>query len=168
MAAAEDLDKIAEQEDRLVFERFDEAVAFDIGSAIRARGLAENFPIIVDIRLWDRALFYCALPGSTVNNTEWARRKINVVRTFHRSSYRMVLQKSRTDRTFPVGDALRIDDYVLAGGGFPIRVKGVGVVGAIAVSGLPERQDHEVVVAALCAHLGIPGDELALPPVSNS
>lgn len=168
MAAAEDLDKIAEQEDRLVFERFDEAVAFDIGAAIRARGLSENFPIIVDIRLWDRALFYCALPGSTVNNTEWARRKINVVRTFHRSSYRMVLQKSRTDRTFPVGDALPIDDYVLAGGGFPIRVKGVGVVGAIAVSGLPERQDHEVVVAALCAHLGIPGDELALPPVSSS
>ncbi|CAN7242470.1 heme-degrading domain-containing protein [Aminobacter sp. LjRoot7] len=168
MAAAEDLEKIAEQEDRLVFDRFDEAVAFDIGSAIRARGLAENFPIIVDIRLWDRALFYSALPGSTVNNTDWARRKINVVRTFHRSSYRMVLQKARSDRTFPVGDALPIDDYVLAGGGFPIKVKGVGVIGAIAVSGLPERQDHEVVVTAIADHLGIPSRELALPPVANS
>ncbi|GAA2830009.1 uncharacterized protein (UPF0303 family) [Aminobacter aminovorans] len=168
MAAAEDLKKLAEQEDRLVFDRFDEAVAFDIGTAIRARGVTEKFPIIVDIRLWDRALFYCALPGSTVHNTEWARRKINVVRTFHRSSYRMVLHKARTDRTFAVGDALPIDDYVLAGGGFPIRVKGVGVVGAIAVSGLPERQDHEVVVAAICEHLGIPSHDLALPPVANS
>ncbi|WP_395450149.1 heme-degrading domain-containing protein [Aminobacter sp. UC22_36] len=164
MAAAEDVKKIAEQEARLVFEGFDEATAFEIGAAIRARGLAENFPIIVDIRLWDRALFYCALPGSTVHNADWARRKINVVRTFHRSSYRMVLHKARTDRTFAVGDALPIDDYVLAGGGFPIRVKGVGVVGAIAVSGLPERQDHEVVVAAICAHLGIPSQELALGP----
>jgi uncharacterized protein (UPF0303 family) len=63
MAAAEDLEKIAEQEYRLVFDAFDEAVAFEIGVAIRARGLAENFPIIVDIRLWDRALFYCALPS---------------------------------------------------------------------------------------------------------
>ncbi|MBT1159768.1 heme-degrading domain-containing protein [Aminobacter anthyllidis] len=164
MAAAEDLEKIAEQEDRLVFDRFDEAIAFEIGSAIRTRGLSENFPIIVDIRLWDRALFYCALSGSTVNNTDWARRKINVVRTFHRSSYRMVLSKARSDRTFPVGDALPIDDYVLAGGGFPIKVKGVGVIGAIAVSGLPERQDHEVVVAAIADYLGIPRSELALGP----
>ncbi|PWK65740.1 heme-degrading domain-containing protein [Aminobacter sp. AP02] len=168
MAAADDLEKIAEQEARLVFEGFDEATAFEIGSAIRARGLADSLPIIVDIRLWDRALFYCALPGSTVNNTEWARRKFNVVKMFHRSSYRMVLQKARADRTFPVGDALPIEDYVLAGGGFPIRVKGVGVIGVIAVSGLPERQDHEVVVGAICDHLSIDRQDLALPPVSNS
>lgn len=168
MAAAEDIKKIAEQEARLVFDGFDEATAFEIGSAIRARGLSENLPIIVDIRLWDRALFYCALPGSTVNNTEWARRKVNVVRMFHRSSYGMVLKKARDDRTFPVGDALPIEDYVLAGGGFPIRVKNAGVIGAIAVSGLPERQDHEVVVAAVCDHLGIDRQELVLPPVTNS
>lgn len=168
MAAAEDISKIAKQESRLLFEAFDEATAFDIGSAIRARGLAERFPIVVDIRMWDRTLFYCALPGSTVGNSEWTRRKINVVKMFHRSSYRMVLQKAREDRTFPVGEALPIEDYVLAGGGFPIRIKGVGVVGAIAVSGLPERQDHEVVVGALCDHLGIDRQELALPPVSSS
>lgn len=168
MAAADDVKKIAEQEARLVFDGFDEAAAFEIGSAIRARGLAEKFPIVVDIRLWDRTLFYCALPGSTVSNTEWARRKFNVVRMFHRSSYRMVLTKAREDRTFPVGEALPIEDYVLAGGGFPIRVKGTGVIGSIAVSGLPERQDHEVVVAAICDHLGIDRQELALPPVSKS
>lgn len=164
MAAADDVKKIAEQEARLVFDGFDEAAAFEIGSAIRARGLAEKFPIVVDIRLWDRTLFYCALPGSTVSNTEWARRKFNVVRMFHRSSYRMVLTKAREDRTFPVGEALPIEDYVLAGGGFPIRVKGTGVIGSIAVSGLPERQDHEVVVAAICDHLGIPRQELVLGP----
>lgn len=168
MAAADDLKKIAEQEARLVFDRFDEAVAFDIGTSIRARAVAEKLPIVVDIRLWDRALFYCALPGSTCGNTEWARRKINVVKVFHRSSYRMVLTKAREDRTFPIGEALPIEDYVLAGGGFPIKVKGVGVIGAIAVSGLPERQDHEVVVAAICEHLGIASYDLALPPVANS
>lgn len=168
MTGSDDVRKIAEQEARLVFDGFDEATAFEIGSAIRARGLTEKFPIVVDIRLWDRTLFYCALPGSTVGNSAWTRRKINVVKVFHRSSYRMVLQKAREDRTFPVGEALPPEDYVLAGGGFPIRVKGVGVVGAVAVSGLPERQDHEVVVGALCDHLGIDRQELALPPVSNS
>lgn len=168
MASSDDVRKITGQEARLVFDGFDEATAFEIGSAIRARGLAEKFPIVVDIRLWDRTLFYCALPGSTSGNSEWTRRKINVVKVFHRSSYRMVLQKAREDRTFPVGEALSPEDYVLAGGGFPIRVKGVGVIGAVAVSGLPERQDHEVVVGALCDHLGIDRQELALPPVSNS
>jgi uncharacterized protein (UPF0303 family) len=52
---------------------------------------------------------------------------------------------------------------VLAGGGFPITVKGAGIIGVIAVSGLPEREDHGVVVDALCDHLGIKRKTLALP-----
>ncbi|RUW82505.1 hypothetical protein EOA29_17245, partial [Mesorhizobium sp. M1E.F.Ca.ET.063.01.1.1] len=43
-------------------------------------------------------------------------------------------------------------------------VKGAGVVGVIAVSGLPERDDHGVVVDALCAHLGIDASKFRLPP----
>ena len=51
---------------------------------------------------------------------------------------------------------------MLAGGGFPVTVKGAGVIGVIAVSGLPEREDHGVVVAALCEHLGLDAKALAL------
>jgi len=43
------------------------------------------------------------------------------------------------------------------GGAFPANVKGAGVVGVIAVSGLPSKDDHELVVAALSAHLGLSG-----------
>ncbi|TGW07145.1 hypothetical protein EN788_38365, partial [Mesorhizobium sp. M2D.F.Ca.ET.145.01.1.1] len=68
----------------------------------------------------------------------------------------------RPDRTFKIGEGLDIADYVLAGGGFPVAVKGAGVIGVIAVSGLPERQDHGVVVDALCDHLGIDRRKLAL------
>lgn len=163
MSAADDIARIIEQEDALVFETFDEATAFEIGSAIRKRALAGNLPIIVDIQLWDRPLFYAALPGSTATNANWARRKRNVVKLLHRSTYRLVLEKNRPDRTFAPSEGLDAADYVLAGGGFPVRVKGVGVIGVIAVSGLPERQDHEVIIAALCDHLGLDAARYALP-----
>jgi uncharacterized protein (UPF0303 family) len=68
----------------------------------------------------------------------------------------------RPDRTFRPGDGLDSADYVLAGGGFPVSVKNAGVIGVIAVSGLPERDDHGVIVAALCDHLGKDAKALAL------
>lgn len=163
MAAADDIDLIRKQEAALVFDRFDEAVAFEIGSAIRQRALAENLPVIVDIRTFDRPLFYAALPGSSANNANWARRKTNTVEMFHKSSYRMVLEQSRSDSTFPPRYGLDMADYALAGGGFPVTVKNAGVVGVIAVSGLPERDDHGLIVAALCDHLGKDAKALMLP-----
>ncbi|RWN35186.1 MAG: heme-degrading domain-containing protein [Mesorhizobium sp.] len=161
---ADDIETIKRQEATLVFSEFDEAIAFEIGTAIRDRALAGNLPIIVDIRTFDRPLFYAALPGSNGSNPDWARRKINVVKRFLRSTYRMALEQQRPDRTFKIGEGLDIADYVLAGGGFPVTVKGAGVIGVIAVSGLPEREDHGVVVDALCDHLGVDKRGLALPP----
>jgi uncharacterized protein (UPF0303 family) len=162
-----DIAKIADQEATLVFETFDEATAFAIGSAIRERGLRDKHPIVVDIRTWDRPLFYAALPGSTADNANWARRKRNVVQNFHKSTYRMVLEQQRPDRTFKPGAGLSSADYVLAGGGFPVTVKGAGVIGVIAVSGLPEREDHGVIVEVLAAHLGLDAKALALAAVEE-
>ena len=164
MSTADDIAAIARQESELVFDRFDEATAFALGAAIRDRAIAENLPIVVDIQTWDRPLFYAAMPGSAGANANWARRKRNTVRLYLKSTYRLVLEKARPDRTFPPGDGLDPADYVLAGGGFPIRVGSAGVIGVIAVSGLPERQDHAVVVDALCDLLGKPRAEFALPP----
>ena len=166
MSAEDDLKIVRAQEAALVFPRFDEATAFAIGTALRDRALADNLPIIIDIQLWDRPLFYAALPGSSATNANWARRKRNVVRLMLKSTYRLVLEKNRPDRTFPVGEGLDPADYVLAGGGFPITVAGAGVIGVIAVSGLPERDDHGIVVAALCAHLGLDPAAYALSPVA--
>ena len=54
-------------------------------------------------------------------------------------------------------------DFVIAGGGFPIRVKGAGIIGCLTISGLPGRSDHGVAVAALCDHLGLDRAVYALP-----
>lgn len=163
MTAASDIARIAKQEKRLAFSGFDEAVAFKIGSALRERALAENLPIVIQISVWDRLLFYAALPGSSNSNFDWVRRKINVVKMFQKSTYRMVLEQDSPDRAFKTGHGLPVTDYVLAGGGFPVVIKGVGAVGAFGVSGLPEREDHGVIVDTLCDHLGVVRSSLALP-----
>ncbi|GGA47166.1 heme-degrading domain-containing protein [Pelagibacterium lentulum] len=157
------LASVIAHENDLVFERFDEEIAFEIGSTIRELARAEHLGIVCDIRFWDRQLFYMALPGTSADNPDWVRRKINVVKRFGKSSYRMVLERKATpqNRAFPADSGLSAADYVLAGGGFPIRIKNVGVVGAITVSGVPEHLDHMLVVRGICQHLGINAESYA-------
>jgi len=40
-------------------------------------------------------------------------------------------------------------DYAAHGGAFPIIIDGLGVVGVVAVSGLPQVEDHQLVVDAM-------------------
>lgn len=74
---------------------------------------------------------------------------------FHKSTYRIVLEEMQPDRTFKPGFGLPANEYVLAGGGFPITVKGIGAIGAFGISGLPEEDDHKLIVDALCDYLQV-------------
>ncbi|MBE0579445.1 heme-degrading domain-containing protein [Devosia sp.] len=161
MAVAEDIALVKKQEQDLVLAEFDEAVAFKLGSAIRDRALAEGLSLVVDIRTWDRQMFFAATDGTSADNAEWVRRKVNTVRRFQRASYRMVLE--RGEAPFSPQAGADPADFVIAGGGFPIRVKGAGIVGCLTISGLPGRDDHGVAVAALCDHLGLDRAAFALP-----
>lgn len=152
MNAEYDIARVKQQELELVLPALDEGVAFDIGASIRARALAESLSLVVDIRTWDRQLFFAATPGTSADNAEWVRRKINSVRRFQRASYRLVLE--RGEAPFSPQSGVDPTDYVIAGGGFPLRVPGAGIIGALTISGLPGRSDHGIAVDALCDHLG--------------
>lgn len=155
---------VKRQELELVLPVLDEAVAYDIGSAIRRRAVAEGLSLVVDIRTWDRQLFFTATPGTSSDNAEWVRRKINTVKRFHRASYRMVLERGEVP--FPPQSGADVADYVIAGGGFPLRVPGAGIIGSLTISGLPGWKDHAVAVDALCDHLGRNRADYALPEAS--
>lgn len=161
--AQDDVARIIRQEQELVYDRFDEAAAFALGSRIRALGVERKLTIVCDIRTWDRQLFFAALPGTSADNSEWVRRKINLVRRFLKSSYRVVRERNQPDRLLPPHMAMSQDEYALAGGGFPIRVKGAGIIGTVTVSGLPERDDHGLVIEALALELGHDPASYALP-----
>lgn len=155
MTASQDIEIVRNQERKLVFRRFDETAAFAIGSMIRDRAVAEKLALVCDVRLWDRPLFYCSMPGTTADNPDWVRRKANTVKRFGKSTYRMVLEKQFDGRLFPPERSVDQKDFALAGGGFPIAVEGTGIIGSITASGLHERDDHGVIVAAIIDYLGL-------------
>jgi uncharacterized protein (UPF0303 family) len=149
------------QEQVLVLPGFDETAAFEIGSALRVVALARNAPVAIDVRSASRRLYFSALPGSTPDNEDWARRKGNVALRCHASSMRVGLMLQEEGRSPWPDGVLKTEEYAAHGGGFPVRVQGTGVVGCIAVSGLPSREDHEMIVAVLAARLGVSGVALA-------
>lgn len=166
MDYARDLARIALQEERLQFERFDAAVAWDIGRWLRETAIEQGKSIAIDITLANAPLFYCALPGATPNNGEWIRRKKNVVSRFHKSSYAVGLGYQQSSSTLEQRTGAPLIDFVTAGGCFPIRIKlSAAMLGTITVSGLPERDDHELVVRAIAEHIGIDPASVALEPL---
>lgn len=160
----DDLVRLKQQERVLVFAGFDEAEAFALGTRLRDMALQRGLAITIQVELWDRPLFYAALPGSTAANREWARRKVNSVRLYQKSTYRMFIEQGAQERIFGADFGHDPRDHAIAGGAFPIRVTGIGAVGVVAVSGLPQRADHDLVVEALAGHLGVDPGTVALAP----
>ena len=54
-------------------------------------------------------------------------------------------------KNFDTDARLDITQYAAHGGVFPITIEGVGVVGTVGVSGLPQADDHAFVVEQLRA-----------------
>lgn len=157
-----DLQRIALQESRLRFDAFDTETAWTLALALREAGVARQAPIVATVETWAMKLAAFALPGATADNFDWARRKVNAVQRFQRSSYALGLELQQSGKTLADRGALPERDYAVHGGALPIFVRGAGCIGAVAVSGLPQREDHNLVVAALAKTLGLDLAELAL------
>jgi len=161
MGVSEDLERVALQERELRLPAVDMQLAWELGTRLRTLAVERGLRIVIDVRRFGQPLFYAAMEGTTPDNVEWVRRKSNVVARFHRSSYGVGLNlKAKNDSLEACG--LPIVDYASHGGSFPLVVAGTGVVGSVTVSGLAQRDDHELVVEALCGLLGRDYAELKL------
>lgn len=163
MSIVTDLARIAQQEERLQFDRFDAHTAWEIGSRLKTAAEALGRSAAIDISLHGGAtLFFFAMPGTTPDNIDWIRRKRNVVMRFQRSSYAIGLELRQKNTS--LGERIGVDDrdYAAHGGCFPLKLRGTGCVGTITVSGLPQRLDHGLIIEVLAAFLNQPLDELAL------
>lgn len=162
MTLATDLTRLALQEQRLQFDSFDHATAWTLGSRIKALSEAAGVALAIEIRIAKDTVFYCAMPGTGPGNADWARRKRNSVELLHTSSYALGLKQEQEGSSLEAKQGLPLRDYATHGGAFPIRVRGVGCIGVVTVSGIPQREDHGMVVKALAELCGVPLAEVAL------
>lgn len=143
------IEQLEEQQDRLQFDRFTNDDAWELGSLLVRLGRDRGLVLTVDIRRHGHQLFHAALAGTTPDNDSWVERKIAVVNRFGGSSYLVGRRLAQNGKTLDEASGLDPIRYAAHGGCFPIIVRNVGVVGTVTVSGLPQAQDHALVVEAL-------------------
>ena len=143
------LAELAAEEAELQLSRFTNDDAWALGSALVAHGRAEQLPIAVEVSRHSHQLFHAALTGATPDNDQWIARKARTVHRFGHSSLAVGQRFREMGTTFEEGAGLDPELYAAHGGAFPVRVPGAGVIGVVTVSGLPQADDHALVVEAI-------------------
>jgi uncharacterized protein (UPF0303 family) len=145
-----------EQERELQFDGFTNEDALQLGLLVVRLAQEGGKSITVDITRKGQRLFVHAMKGTSVGNEDWIRRKNNTAGFFGKSSWRVALELRELGRSIEEEHGLDTADYAAAGGAFPIVVRGEGMIGTITVSGLPDQEDHDLVVEAIRQYLAIP------------
>jgi uncharacterized protein (UPF0303 family) len=146
--------ELAAEEEELQFSSFTNDDAWRLGTALRELAYRQGAPVAIDISRNGHQLFRAALAGATPDNDAWIERKQRVVHRFGHSTLHVRQTFVERGTTFEQGSGLDPQRYAAHGGGFPVLVRSVGPVGVLVVSGLPQLEDHRLIVRALRVHLG--------------
>ncbi|MGW5093529.1 heme-degrading domain-containing protein [Streptomyces nodosus] len=149
MTGAPEIAELEAQEEHLTLPHFTYDDAWTLGTLLVELARARRAPVAIDIRRGGQQLFHAALPGSTPDNDAWIDRKRRVVERYGCSSLLVGSRFRAKGTTFEESSRLDPDRYAAHGGAFPIAVEGAGVIGTVVVSGLPQLEDHALVVEAL-------------------
>jgi uncharacterized protein (UPF0303 family) len=149
-------DRMAEltgHETRFVLDSFDHRAAWRLGTLMVERALRESAPIILDIRRPSMVLFRSALAGTTGENEAWLERKARTVLRFETSTALLAARFAVQGVDLQSAGWFDTEKFTDAGGSFPLRVRGVGVVAAVTVSGLTSEQDHDFIIESLTEYV---------------
>jgi uncharacterized protein (UPF0303 family) len=131
---------------------FDEGTALRLGNILIDMAKVDQLPVVINIRSVNRTFFHAALAGSAPLHEIWARRKSNIALTFHEPSLLVGLRHKEKGESL-AKHGLDPAEFADHGGAVPIRVAGAGVVAVATVSGLPQVEDHKLVVRGIKALL---------------
>ncbi|WP_323006331.1 heme-degrading domain-containing protein [Pseudorhodobacter sp.] len=143
-----DIATLKAQESTLQWPSFGAEDALTLGLILLDMGRAASLPIAINIRTANQTLFHAALPGAAPLNDLWALRKSNTVLKYHMSSLHVGERMRASGKGFAI-EGLSETEHAAHGGSFPIRLHSGLVVAAVTVSGLPQVDDHALVVAAI-------------------
>ena len=147
--------KQLEQEEReLQFDRFSNEDAIAIGLSLYETAKKNNLPVTIDVRRSGHQLFHLSMPGTSPDNDQWVARKVKLVNRMGMSSFRVGTLLRSQNTTLEDRFELSHYEYAAHGGCFPVILKGTGPIGTVTISGLPQEDDHAMVVNALRAYLG--------------
>lgn len=139
-----------EQEQReLELPSFDASQALALGLQATERAMTERLAIVIEVHHLGRLAYRAALPGSLPDSDDWIARKRRTVERYQRSTLATKVKYEERGTTFSESTGLSELEYAAHGGGMPIIVTGVGVVGGFYASGLPEVDDHRFLVSCL-------------------
>jgi uncharacterized protein (UPF0303 family) len=94
-------------------------------------------------------VFRAARNGTDEENDLYIAGKARVVERFGHSTLYERLQHESAGTSFAEATSLDFPEYAPHGGGFPLNLAGRGTVGVVIVSGLPQLDDHALVVECL-------------------
>ncbi|WP_461204766.1 heme-degrading domain-containing protein [Clostridium sp. DL1XJH146] len=147
------LEELQKQEEELKFKKFTNEMAMEVGLLIIEKVKKMKKSISVDIRKGDLQVFHYAMEGTVPDNDLWIIRKNNVVKRFGKSSLYMGTKLKLEKKTIEEKYLIDSKEYAVFGGGFPVNIEGVGIIGTITVSGMKQIEDHNIIVEALYQYL---------------
>lgn len=143
------LKQLLQEEQELQFPHFNETTAWQLGRQMVEHAMRENLAVTIDISRGEQQLFHASLNGTSADNDEWVKRKVRLVKRFGHSSYYMGQLLKSKGKTLEESYLILESEYAAHGGCFPIIVKETGMIGTITVSGLPQEEDHKLVVKSI-------------------
>lgn len=146
--------RLSQQETDLQFKHFDHTTAWALGELLHQRAMQKQVALVIEVYAFQQVIYRVATEGAQPEQHFWVERKRASVLRFGRSTYYLGQASAAQGKTFEDKDYIDPLQYAGHGGGFPIRLHGMGVIGAVIVSGLPQEEDHQWVVDALTTLLG--------------
>jgi uncharacterized protein (UPF0303 family) len=145
--------EVLAQEEQLALPSCSVDDCLSIGRWLLDRAVERDLAITIEVWRGARLVFRAARPGTNAHNDLYLAGKRRVVEHFGHASLYERLRHEAVRTTFAEATSLSFPEFAPHGGGFPLIVRGTGAVGVALVSGLPQQDDHALIVEALEAHL---------------
>jgi len=150
--------QLLEEESLLQLPSLSNSDAVDIGEIATTFGKQRKIPITVQVRIGNWIVYHASLEGSKPENDWWINRKVAVVLLKQHSTMYERISAEERGVDWHKENNLKDETHAIHGGGLPL-ITGEGFKGILAISGLPQVEDHLFAVEVLTEFLARKSEE---------